>query len=165
MMVSLTEYPRIVSRAATVAVVTSLPVAAWTATVSPTSCTRAAMAGRANLNSKRQEMYRIIAAMATIIAISAFLPVSRTKLCIQITQHRLVLSLAQCLSLYQLGIVSNRLDGCSRHTICFHNLPNLVNAGGLVQLDFRPHTTLELNAQAYARTNDHNQSEQQDGQE
>src|SRR5680860_1014507 len=89
----------------------------------------------------------------------------RTKLCIQITQHRLVLSLAQCLSLYQVGIVSNRLDGCSRHTICFHNLPNLVNAGGLVQLDFRPHTTLELNAQAYARTNDHNQSEQQDGQE
>src|SRR5660397_157659 len=36
--------------------------------------------GKGELELKRQEMYRIIAAMATIIAISAFLPVSRPKL-------------------------------------------------------------------------------------
>ncbi len=56
MIVSYREYPRIVSRAATVAVVTSRPVREYTPAVISRSCMRAISTGTAYFHSKRRAM-------------------------------------------------------------------------------------------------------------
>ncbi len=73
MIVSYSEYPRMVSSAATVAVVTSRPVSEYTPAVISRSCISAISTGTAYFHSKRSAMYAEITSSEAMIAITALL--------------------------------------------------------------------------------------------
>src|SRR6266699_3356979 len=71
MIVSYSEYPRIVSSAATVAAVTSRPVSEYTPAVISRSCISAISTGTAYFHSKRRAMYAEITSSDAMIAMIA----------------------------------------------------------------------------------------------